>query len=301
MVRRTPRDLAKRKHFCETKPPRRRRGFSAAEQDGLRLLRGPGRVPVDRAAARYEPEALSAAGWCPRTGVPPVPGGAAAPTAPRGRDRIVKAHAGAVDIWGDPMFARHRPAPRAHHRAVDVDRQARQREARDRVDDEIVVELHQRRHGSLRELAEPVTDGARRGDPRQPAEAGKEGIAAEIPKMLQPTGPDVEQRQDEQGEAAPAIVSARGRTGGAQSPRQLALPQVAPEQLQAAVRGQLLGYELDMPRPLDHPSQARYAQTHQRGLLCEGSNARAFSLSIVQGAFLLQICAATHHLFSDWG
>src|SRR6266566_1932813 len=48
--------------------------------------RGPGRVPVDRAAARDEPEALSAAGWCPRTRVPPVPGGAAAPTAPRGRD-----------------------------------------------------------------------------------------------------------------------------------------------------------------------------------------------------------------------
>jgi hypothetical protein len=43
--------------------------------------------------------------------------------------------------------------------------------------------------------------------------------------------PDVEQRQDEQGEAAPAIVSTCGRARGTQSTRQLTLPQVAPEQL----------------------------------------------------------------------
>src|SRR5882724_7565069 len=52
--------------------------------------RGPGRVPVDRAAALYEPEALSAAGCCPRTGVPPVPWARACPVRARpqsaGRD-----------------------------------------------------------------------------------------------------------------------------------------------------------------------------------------------------------------------
>jgi hypothetical protein len=79
------------------------------------------------------------------------------------------------------------------------------------------------------------------------------------------------------------------------------LSQVAAQQLQAAVRGQLLVLELDMQRALDHPSQARYAQTHQRGLLCVGSNVGAFCLSIAREAFLLPIHDATQHLFSDWG
>jgi len=56
---------------------------------------------------------------------------------------------------------------------------------------------------------------------------------------------------------------------------------------------QLLTDELDLQPALDHPSQARHAQTHQRGLLWGGSNAGAFSLSIAQGTFLLQIHDAT--------
>src|SRR5258707_231504 len=84
---------------------------------------------------------------------------------------------------------------------------------------------------------------------------------------------------------------------GAWAARQVMPPQVAAQQLQAAVRGQLLGPELDVQRALDRPSQARYAQTHQRGLLCVGSNVGAFSLSIAQGAFLLPIHDATQYLF----
>jgi len=184
---------------------------------------------------------------------------------------------------------------------IDVDRQARQGQAPDRVDHEVVVKLDQRPQGGLRELAEPVADGAGGRDAGQPAEAGDQGIAGDIAQVLEAARPDVEQRQDEQREPPAPVVTAGGGARRAQSARQLALPQVAAQQLQAAVRGQLLGPELDMPRPLDHPSQARYAQTHQRGLLCVGSNVGAFSLSITQGAFLLPIPDATHHLFSDWG
>lgn len=119
--------------------------------------------------------------------------------------------------------------------------------------------------------------------------------------MLQPAGADVEQGQHEQGQTAATVVAAGGGARRAQSARQLVLPQVAAHHLQAAVRGQLLGPELDMQGPLDHPSQARYAQTHQRGLLCVGSNVGAFSLSIAQGAFLLPIHDATQYLFPDWG
>ena len=163
----------------------------------------------------------------------------------------------------------------AHHGAVDIDRQPRELQPRDGL-------------------------GGRR-DPGQLTEARDQRIPSEIAKMLQPARAGVEQRQHEQGQPAPAIVAARRCTRGAQPTRQIALPQVPAEQFQAAVRGQRLVHELDVQLPLDHPVQARYAQSHQRGLLCEGSNVGAFSLSIAQEAFLLPIHDATQHLFSDWG
>ena len=69
-----------------------------------------------------------------------------------------------------------------------------------------------------------------------------------------------------------AIIAAGGRAGRAQSTRQLALPQVAAQQLQPAVRSQVLTHELDVQVSLEHASQPRYAQTHQNGLLCVGSD-----------------------------
>ena len=119
--------------------------------------------------------------------------------------------------------------------------------------------------------------------------------------MLQPARAHVQQRQHEEREPAPTVIAARGRTGRAQSARQVALPQVPTEQLQAAVRRQSLLDELDVELSLDQPPQARYAQSHPQGLLCEGSNVGTFSLSIAQGAFLFQIYEAAHDLFSDWG
>ena len=69
-----------------------------------------------------------------------------------------------------------------------------------------------------------------------------------------------------------AIIAAGGRAGRAQSTRQLALPQVAAQQLQPAVRSQVLTHELDVQVSLEHASQPRCAQTHQNGLLCVGSD-----------------------------
>ena len=192
----------------------------------------------------------------------------------------------------------------AHDGAIDVDRQPRQGQALDRVSDEVVVELDQRGQGGLGELAQPVADGARRRDPRQAAEARDEGITGDIAQVLQPPGTDVEQRQDEQGETTSTVISPRARTGGAQAARELTLPQVAAEQLQPAVRGQLLVHELDMQLSLDHSSQARYAQTHQGGLLCVGSDMGMSSpLKNAQEAVLFHgvLNQFTPHLFSDWG
>jgi hypothetical protein len=190
---------------------------------------------------------------------------------------------------------------KAQPTAIDIDRQARQGQAPDCVDHEVVVELDQRPQGGLRELAEPVADGAGRRDAGQPAEARDQRVPGDIAQVLEAAGTDVEQRQNEPREPAAPVVPAGGGARRAQSARQVLLSQVAAQQLQAAVRGQLLRRELDMQRALDHPSQARYAHTHQRGLLCVGSNVGAFSLSIAQGAFLLPIHDATQHLFSDWG
>src|SRR5947207_11488907 len=90
--------------------------------------------------------------------------------------------------------------------------------------------------------------------------------------MLEPPRADVEQRQDEQCQTAATVVPTRGRTRDVQPTRHVVLPQVTAQQLQPAIRGQLLVPELDVQLPLDHSSQARYAQTHQAGLLCGGSD-----------------------------
>src|SRR6266446_10968228 len=140
------------------------------------------------------------------------------------------------------------------------------------VDDEVVVELDQGTQGGLGKLPEPVADGAGRRDAGQTAEPGDQRVPGDIAQMVEAAGADVEQRQDEPREPAAPVVPAGGGARHAQAARQVMLPQVAAQQLQAAVRGQLLGPELDVQRPLDHPAQARYAQTHQRGLLCVGSN-----------------------------
>src|SRR2546428_6751829 len=51
---------------------------------------------------------------------------------------------------------------------------------------------------------------------------------------------------------------------------------------------------------LDHSPQAPYAQAHQRGLQCEGSDIGVFSLSIAQEAPLIPIDRNfTSQLFSD--
>src|SRR5262252_1890739 len=56
---------------------------------------------------------------------------------------------------------------------------------------------------------------------------------------------------------------------------------------QTAARGQLLLDELHVQLPLDQSAQARYAQSHQRGLLCGRSDMGMWpSLKSAQEAFL---------------
>jgi hypothetical protein len=122
-----------------------------------------------------------------------------------GQQRVV---AGIFPVMG--IEAAKGPAhsrPCAHHGAIDVDRQPRQRAALDRVGDEVVPD--QRRHRGLRELAQPVADGARRRGPRQPAEARDQGIAGDIAEMLQAAerlGADVEVPARAPGVAAARLV-----------------------------------------------------------------------------------------------
>jgi hypothetical protein len=74
------------------------------------------------------------------------------------------------------------------------------------------------------------------------------------------------------------------------------------QQLETGIRGEILSDKFNPQITLDPPSQARYAQPHQRGLLCGGSNIGVFSLAIAQEAFLLQIDRCfTQYLFSDQG
>ena len=190
----------------------------------------------------------------------------------------------------------------ADHGAIDVDRQPRQRQARDGVDHEVVVELDQRRQRLLRELPEPVAHGARRRHARQPAEARDQRIAGEVPQVLQPARADVEQRQHQQGEPAAAVVarpSPHTRPAAGAADRAAAGSGAAvPARRTRSAPGARTRRQI----PLDHPAQARYAQSHQRGLLCEGSDMGMSSLKSAQGAFLfLGINVPLPQLFSDWG
>ena len=203
--------------------------------------------------------------------------------------------------------APERPGDRGagpHDRAIDVDGQPRQLQPSDGVGDELVVELDQRSQGRGRELPQPIAHRASRRDPGQPTEAGDQRIASDIPEMLQPAGADVEQRQHQQRQSSAAVIAACGGEGGAQSAGQFPLPQIAAEHFQPAVRRQLLAHELDVQLSLDHSSQARYAQTHQSGLLCAGSDMGMSSpLNNAQEAVLFQRIPSpfTAQLFSDWG
>ncbi len=82
----------------------------------------------------------------------------------------------------------------ADHRAIDINGQPRELQPGDRLGDQVGVELDQRGERGGRELPEPVGDGARRRNARQPAEARDQWIAGEIAEVLQPAGPRVEQR-----------------------------------------------------------------------------------------------------------
>jgi hypothetical protein len=95
--------------------------------------------------------------------------------------------------------AAERPAhgrPRAHHGAIDVDRQARQRQAREGVDDEVVVELDQRRQRMLGVLPQPLTHRARRRQAGQSPVACDQRIAGDVTQVLQPARAHVQQRRE---------------------------------------------------------------------------------------------------------
>ena len=121
--------------------------------------------------------------------------------------------------------------------------------------------------------------------------------------MLQPAGPDVEQRQQHQGDARAAVVTGQPGERLAQPRGQIDAAQIAAQQLQAAVRRERLGHELDGEITLDHPSQARYRQTHQRGLQCERERIGMLSLKTALGASLIPCSphSITPRLFADWG
>jgi hypothetical protein len=193
-------------------------------------------------------------------------------------------------------------APRADDRAIHVDRETRELQAGEVLAYEVAIERDEGREGLLRELAKPVAHCAARGQAGQAAEARDERIAGEITQMLQAPSADVEQRQDHQGQPRAAVITAQAREGLAQPRDHVDLPQIALQQLEAAVRSQRLGDELDRKITLDHSPQARYAHTHQRGLQCERECMAVLSLKSALGALLIQrFRSITSQLFAVGG
>ena len=79
--------------------------------------------------------------------------------------------------------------PGPDDRAIDVDRQARQVQAGERLGHEVAVEGDERGERLLRELAQPVRHGAAGGQPGQAAEARDQRIAAEVARGAPGVGP----------------------------------------------------------------------------------------------------------------
>src|SRR5581483_2002000 len=156
---------------------------------------------------------------------------------------------------------------RADHGAIHVDRQSRKTPGAEGLDDEIMIELHERRERRLRELCEPVTDGPRRRQAGQAAEPRHQRIADEILQMLKTAGANVEQADHQQRQTRAAVVTRDRSQRGPQTRDNRQLPEVATHKLQATVRREALRHELDGQIALDHLPQAPYLQAHQRGLL----------------------------------
>src|SRR5206468_12545553 len=100
----------------------------------------------------------------------------------------------------------------------------------------------------------------------------------------------------------PAVVAADLGARPSQPGQQAEAARIAAEQLEAAVRRELLGNELDGQISLDHPPQAAYAQAHQRGLRELRDDMGMSALWIRWKAPLIHTdLALTPSVFSDWG
>src|SRR5207245_8633476 len=99
-----------------------------------------------------------------------------------------------------------------------------------------------------------------------------------------------------------AVVAPEVGARAAQSGIQAEPAHIAVEQLEPAVRRQLLRHALNRQISLDHLPQPAYAQTHQRGLRERKSDVGTSALLIHRKAPLMHF---THDsipvLFSDWG
>jgi hypothetical protein len=217
-----------------------------------------------------------------------------------GQERIVAGVFPMMRVETSERPAHRGPGP--DHRAIHVDRDPRQGQARQRLGHEVAVERDERRQRLLRELAEPVRHGAPRGQPGQAAEAGDQRVAAQEAEVFQPSGADVEQGQEDQGEPRASVVTRQPGEYRAQSCGQVDALQVPPQQLQAAVGRERLGHELDGEIALDHPSQGRYLQAHQRGLQCVRERMGMLSLKSALGALLIPMShSIMPRLLAVWG
>jgi hypothetical protein len=190
----------------------------------------------------------------------------------------------------------------AHDGAVDIEREPRHVQPGQGVEHDLLVEPHQRPQRLLREAPEPVAHRARRRHPGQPREAAHERVAHQILQMLQPTGADVRQGQEQQGQSRAAVVAAERRACGLQPARQPDSAHVPAQQFKAAVRRELLRDEHDRQIPLDHLSQRAYAQAHQRGLL-ESREDMGMSALLIRGTAPLMHFdhSFVPSVISDWG
>ena len=139
------------------------------------------------------------------------------------------------------------------HHPVDIDREGPQLQPRQDLRDHGGIERHHVLHALHREALEPAAHRARRGPRPYPRKALQQRIGRQIPQVIEAASAYHQESDQHAHHRDHAEVSAQARLGKgrADQPAEAHLAQVAVEQLQTRVRGELRVGELETKIPID--------------------------------------------------
>src|SRR5712692_134073 len=162
----------------------------------------------------------------------------------------------------------HRPSnlvASADYCAIDINRQPPQTQLPDLIVEQLTIDPYQCCKRGLGEFLQPLHYRPIRRNARQTTQPSEQRIVRYIPQLLKPPRanhqkPDHQHRQVHAAVVTAEVVLTESLPNAMIQTNAL---EVAAQQLQPAIRSQLLAPEFNPQIPLDHPPQPRYPQPHQ--------------------------------------